>query len=44
LKVDAIEQVLFVAFVVHHHELRRIQEPACVQTADGMNSPQFLPP
>src|SRR5260370_31103499 len=44
LKIYAIEQVLLVALGVDHLKLRRIQEPSCIQAADGNEiDPRLLP-
>ena len=44
LKVQAVENVFFVALVVHHDELRRIEEPAAVQAADRDEVSPLWPP
>src|ERR1700733_857103 len=35
LKIQTIEQVLFISLVVHHDEFRWVQEPAAVQSGCG---------
>ena len=42
LVVHAIEEVFFIALVVHHHEFRRIEEAAAVQTVGGNEIPPVL--
>jgi len=42
--VDAIEEVLHVAFVMYDPELRRIKKTAGIKSVGRDESPQFLPP
>src|SRR5260370_29154468 len=44
LKIYAIEKVLLVALGVDHLKLRRIQEPSCIQAADGNEIAPLLVP